>query len=123
MAENRLAKAESFLPLKGLEFEILLTLADGERHGYAIMTEVEGRGGGLFRLHPGTLYRNLSRLLENGLLEETDERPDPEADDQRRRYYRLTERGRRVLSLEASRLEAQLRLARRKGLLEGEGLL
>ncbi len=122
MAHDR-GKLESFLPLKSLEFEILLTVADGERHGYAIMTEVEGRSRGSLRVHPGTLYRNISRLLETGLLEETPDRPDPEIDDQRRRYYRVTERGRRVVSLEAARLEAQLRLARRKGLIEGGGLV
>ncbi len=116
-------KLESLLPLKNLEFEILLTLADGERHGYAIMTEVEERSRGLLRLHPGTLYRTLSRLLELGLLEETADRPDPESDDQRRRYYRITAQGRRVVSLEASRLEAQLRLARSKGLVEGGELV
>lgn len=123
MADNRLEKLETFLPLKTLEFEILLTLADGDRHGYAIMTEVESRSRGVLRLHPGTLYRNLSRLLAAGLVEEMADRPDPEVDDQRRRYYRITDCGRRVVSLEASRLEAQLRFARRKGLLEDGGLV
>lgn len=119
MSDDRL---KTLLPLKSLEFEILLTLADGERHGYAIMTDVEERSQGLFRLHPGTLYRTVNRLLDAGLVEESEDRPDPQLDDQRRRYYRVTDFGRRVLSMEASRLEARLRLARRKGLLEDGGL-
>src|SRR5262252_5922016 len=81
---------ESFLPLTPAVFHILVTLADGEAHGYAVMQEVTRRSGGGVRLGPGTLYGAISRLLEDGIIEESEERPDPERDDTRRRYYRLT---------------------------------
>jgi DNA-binding PadR family transcriptional regulator len=105
------------LPLTAVAFEILLTLADRERHGYAVMLEVERRTGGAMRLRPGTLYRAIARLLEAGLIVETDERPDPELDDERRRYYRLSDLGRRVAAAEAARLARALRVARAKKLL------
>src|ERR671932_1479007 len=85
----------SLLPLTPAVLHILLALADGERHGYGIMREVEGRTGGETRLGPGTLYGSIKRMLADGLIEESDERPDPEMDDQRRRYYRITDFGRR----------------------------
>src|SRR5438874_12900033 len=88
---------ESFLPLTPAVFHILITLADGEAHGYAIMQEVTRRSGGSVRLGPGTLYGAISRLLEDRIIEESEERPDPEVDDTRRRYYRLTKFGGRVL--------------------------
>src|SRR5881394_4235554 len=91
---------ERFLPMTPPVFHILLTLADGETHGYAIMQEVGRRSGGSVKLGPGTLYGAISRLLEDGLIEESDERPDPEMDDTRRRYYRLSDLGSRVLSAE-----------------------
>lgn len=103
---------ESFLPLTPTVFDILLTLVDGELHGYAIMQEVSGR------LLPGTLYRALTRLLESGLVEGSDQRPDPELDDERRRYYRLTDLGRRVIEAEAQRLAEQVRAARAKKLIQ-----
>src|SRR6185503_19808190 len=84
-------RAESFLPLTAVAFEIMLALADGEQHGYSIMREVSDRSRGAITLHPGTLYRALARLLESGLIEELEQRPDPADDDQRRRYYRLTD--------------------------------
>ena len=94
-------RPETFLPLTPVAFEILLALADGEQHGYSIMREVERRSGGAVTLHPGTLYRALARLLESGLIAELDERPDPQHDDERRRYYQLTERGVAVARAEA----------------------
>lgn len=83
---------------------VLLALADEERHGYGIMQEVEARTEGETRLGPGTLYGSIKRMLADGLIEESDERPDPEVDDQRRRYYRITDFGRRVAGAEANRL-------------------
>ncbi len=97
--------------------QILLALADGERHGYGIMREVEGRTGGEARLGPGTLYGSIKRMLANGLIEESEERPDPEMDDQRRRYYRITDFGRRVAGAEAERLSSLVDMAREKKLL------
>jgi DNA-binding PadR family transcriptional regulator len=107
--------AESFLPLTSVVFEILVTLASGDRHGYSILTEIRDRSGEALRV--GSLYRAIGRLLEDGLIEELDERPDPEVDDQRRRYYRLTDLGRRVAGAEARRLDALLRHARAARLL------
>lgn len=98
-------------------FHILLTLADGEKHGYAIMQEVAEETGGKVRLGPGTLYGAIRRLLEDGLIEESGERPDPALDDERRRYYRLTAAGRRAASEEAERLAELVEQARAKRLL------
>src|SRR5438034_11819123 len=103
---------QSFLPLTPAVFHILLTLADGEAHGYAMMQEVTRRSGGTVRLGPGTLYGAISRLLEDGIIEESEERPDPDMDDTRRRYYRLTKLGGRVLTAETRRLEDLVRAAR-----------
>jgi DNA-binding PadR family transcriptional regulator len=111
-------RAESFLPLTAVAFEILLALADGEQHGYSIMREVERRSSGAIVLHPGTLYRALARLLESGLIEELAERPAPEDDDERRRYYQLTEKGIAVARAEAERLASQLLAARSRKLLK-----
>ena len=110
-------KPESFLPLTPVAFEILLALADGERHGYSIMREVERRSSGTVSLHPGTLYRALARLLESGWIEELDERPENDNDDERRRYYQLTERGIAVARAEAERMASQLTAARHRKLL------
>jgi DNA-binding PadR family transcriptional regulator len=112
-------RVESFLPLTPVAFEILLALADGEQHGYSIMREVEQRSSGAVTLHPGTLYRALARLLESGLIEELEERPDPEHDDERRRYYQLTAKGIAVARAEAERLASQVAAARSKKLLGG----
>ena len=109
-------RPESFLPLTPVAFEILLALADGERHGYSILQEVESRSGGSVSLHAGTLYRALARLLESQLIEEL-ESPDPNNDDERRRYYRLTTRGVAVARAEMGRLEGQLSAARNRKLL------
>jgi DNA-binding PadR family transcriptional regulator len=110
-------RADAFLPLTPVAFEILLALADGERHGYSIMREVAHRSNGTVTLHPGTLYRALARLLENGLIAELDERPDPENDDERRRYYALTDRGVAVARAEAERLASQVAAAKGRKLL------
>lgn len=101
-------------------FNILLTLADGEHHGYAIMREISLRTGGTVRMGPGTLYRSIKQLLAAGLIVESEERPDPSLDDERRRYYRLTEQGFRAAEAEARRWEQVVRLARSKQLLGGE---
>jgi DNA-binding PadR family transcriptional regulator len=96
---------------------VLLALVDEERHGYAIMKEVADRTGGAVRLGPGTLYGTLKRLLESGLVEEGAERADPEAGDERRRYYRLSKLGFAVARAEAQRLDKLVRMARRKKLI------
>jgi DNA-binding PadR family transcriptional regulator len=98
-------------------FHILVALADSDRHGYSIMQEVAERTAGQIRLSPSTLYSAIKRLLEQNFIEELEERPDPEHDDERRRYYRLTSLGRRVAGLEARRLERLLSDARSSGLL------
>ena len=108
---------ESFVPLKPHWFHVLLSLAGQEQHGYGIMQEVLERTGGKVRLWPATLYGTLKRLIEEELIEESDERPAPELDDARRRYYRLTRLGRRVLAAESRRLEELLRVIRAKGAL------
>lgn len=112
---------QALLPLTPAVFHILLTLADGERHGYAIMQEVAGRTGGQVRLGPGTLYRSIKRMLEDGLIQESDQRPDPELDDERRIYYRLTDFGQRAAVAEAERLAWLVGVARAKNLLPEPG--
>ena len=97
-------------------FHILVALADRERHGYSIMREVEERTAGDVRLSPSTLYSAIKRLLEEGLIQELEERPDPEHDDERRRYYRITKAGRRAAIEEARQLEKLLADARSAGL-------
>jgi DNA-binding PadR family transcriptional regulator len=103
---------DDLLPLTPAVFHILVTLADGEAHGYAIMQEVARRSGGTVRLGPGTLYGAISRLLDDNLIEESEERPDPDKDDTRRRYYRLTRWGGEVLAAETERLAGLVRAAR-----------
>ena len=105
---------QRFIPLKNQWFQILLSLSGGERHGYAIMQEVRDRTMGKVRLWPATLYGSIKRLIEAGLIEESDERPAPEFDDARRRYYRLTPLGRRVLDAECDRLQELVRTIRVK---------
>ena len=108
---------EDFLPLTPAMFHILLALADRERHGYHIMQEVEERTAGEVRLGPGTLYGSIKRMLADALIEETEERPDRDLDDERRRYYRLTDFGFRVATAEAERLAKLVKSARSKKLL------
>lgn len=113
----------ALLPLSAAAFHILLALAEGERHGYGIMQETARSSEGRVHLGPGTLYRSLKRLLADGLIEESDERPVPELDDERRHYYRLTPFGLRVARAEAQRLASLVRLAEMKQLLPRPGLL
>ena len=116
MARRRAPDPHDLIPLTPPVFHILLALAEGERHGYAIMQEAQDRSGGLVRLGPGTLYGAIKRLLAQGVLEESEERPAPDADDSRRRYYRLTGFGRSVLAAEADRLAGLVRAVRSKRL-------
>jgi DNA-binding PadR family transcriptional regulator len=109
-------EANASLPLAPAIFQILVALADQDRHGYAIMQDVAVRTGGRMKLSPGTLYGSIKRMLEDGLIVEVDERPDPDNDDERRRYYRLTSFGREVAEAEADRLTTLLRQARAAGL-------
>jgi DNA-binding PadR family transcriptional regulator len=108
---------ESFLPLPRDTFHILVSLADRDRHGYSVMKDVAERTGGALRLSPSSLYASIRRLLDKELIEELADRPDPEHDDERRRYYRLTRLGRAVATAEARRLERLLIDARATGLL------
>ena len=112
---------EAWLPLSPAMFHILLALADQERHGYDIMREVDERTEGQMRLGPGTLYGSIKRMLKDRLIQEIDERPDPELDDERRRYYRLTDLGYRIAVAEARRLENLVKSARTKKLLSTRG--
>lgn len=114
---------QSMLPLTPAVLHILLALVDGERHGYGIMQEVAARTGGTIRMGPGTLYGSIKRMMADGLIEESGERPDPAMDDERRRYYRLTGFGRRVVRAEVERLEQVVRLAREKHVLSSPEML
>ena len=114
---DTLQNPEEFLPLTPAVFNILLALADSEKHGYGIMLEVEANTKGQVIMGPGTLYGSIKRMLKADLIEESDERADPEMDDQRRKYYKLTNLGRRVLSMEAERLASQVMIARAKNIL------
>lgn len=107
----------SFLPLTVPVFHILMALADGERHGYAMLREIEQRTGGELRVGTGTLYAAIGRMVRSGLIAESATRPDPVLDDQRRRYYRLTPLGREVARAEVQRMEKAVGLARHKRLL------
>jgi DNA-binding PadR family transcriptional regulator len=118
---RREMEPQDFLPLTPAVLHILLALSDEERHGYGIMREVEERTGGRTRMGPGTLYGSVKRMLADGLIEESDERPDPAMDDQRRRYYRITDFGRRVAGAEAERLSGLVETARARKLLPGGG--
>jgi DNA-binding PadR family transcriptional regulator len=108
---------KELLPLTPSMFEVLIALADGEKHGYAIIKEVSRRTGGHVVLSAGTLYTIIRRFAEGGVIQETEERPDPALDDERRRYYQLTEFGRAVARAEAGRMETALRMARSKQLI------
>lgn len=116
MSENRSDASSEQAPLTPVAFDILLALMDGPAHGYAIMKAVEDRTLGEGGLHPGTLYRALSRLVASDLIEEIDA-PPGEGSDERRRYYRVTPAGRRAAAAEARRLESRLGAARAHGLL------
>ena len=105
-----------FLPLQKDMFHILVALASHDRHGYSIMQDIAARTEGRLQISPSSLYSAIRRMMDSGLIEELDERPDPERDDQRRRYYRLTDFGRKVAVAEARRLERLLADARATGL-------
>jgi DNA-binding PadR family transcriptional regulator len=110
---------DSLIPLPTAVFHILIALADRDRHGYSIMQDVATRTGGRVQLSAGTLYSSIRRMLEQGLIEELAESPDPSSTDERRRYYRLTRFGRRVAAAEVDRLNALLHQARATGLVRG----
>jgi DNA-binding PadR family transcriptional regulator len=119
MMKNTGRDPERLLPLTPAVFHILLALVDGERHGYGIMQEIAARTEGKMRLGPGTLYGSIKRMMADGLIEESGQRPDPALDDERRRYYRLTDFGQRVVRAEAERLAQLVNVARSKRLLLG----
>lgn len=102
---------DSYLPLPASAMHIIVALAGGEKHGYAIMRDIDELPAGSVTMGPGTLYGSIKRMIDQGLVEETDERPDPALDDQRRRYYRLTALGQRVGAAEQARLAALLDVA------------
>ena len=110
---------DSLLPLPPAVFHILIALADRDRHGYSIMQDVAARTGGKVQLSAGTLYSAIRRMLEQGLIEELAESPDPSSTDERRRYYRLTRFGKRVAAAEVGRLNALVQQARATGLVPG----
>ena len=115
------AALRALLPLSPLNYQILLALADGERHGYRILQDIQASSAnsqGIYHVGPGALYRAIKQLLALRLIAPADERPDPALDDERRRYYRLTARGRRVAQLEAVRLAQLVRAAQVKGLID-----
>ena len=113
---------DELLPLPAATFHILLAVTDQDRHGYAIIQDVASRTGGELKLSAGTLYRSIQRMLEQGLLVETRDRPDPDEDDERRRYYRITPLGTAVARAEARRLSELVRMARARGLAPARGL-
>jgi DNA-binding PadR family transcriptional regulator len=113
-------EAQPFLPLQPAVFHILLALANEDRHGYAIIQDVAQRTDGAIRLSAGTLYRSIQRMLDDGLIVEPRERPAPEDDDERRRYYRITALGEAVAKAEARRLADLVRMARARGLAPGK---
>ena len=100
-------------------FHMLLALADGEKHGYGIMRSVEEETQGQMQIRTGSLYGSIQRMIEAGLIEETHERPDPELDDERRRYYGLTDFGRRALTAEAARIARAMAVIQGKHILDG----
>src|SRR5882724_7925020 len=113
------SKPDSLLPLPTAVFHILIALADRDRHGYSIMQDVAARTENKVQLNAGTMYSSIRRMLEQGLIEELAQSPDPSSTDERRRYYRLTRFGRRVASAEVARLNVLLKQARETGLVPG----
>lgn len=114
MVQTANTNPEKMLPLTPAVFHILLVLADKPKHGYAIMKTVKELNDGRVKMGPGTFYGSIKRLLESGLIEESEQRPDPDLDDERRRYYRLTPFGQKVLRAEAERLSRLVQVARSK---------
>ena len=119
MSVSHLPDPQSLLPLPAVTFHILMAVAAGDRHGYAIIQDVAERTDNQLRLGAGTLYRSLERMLRQGLIAESGDRPAPEMDDERRRYYRITPYGEAVAHAEAARLTDLLRLARASGFAKG----
>jgi DNA-binding PadR family transcriptional regulator len=120
MAKTTLGPVDELLPLPGPAFQMLLALGEGERHGYALKREILQRTGGKVNLGSGALYGSINKMLGQGLIEESDERPDSHLDDERRRYYRITPFGRKVAQAEAARMRELVQLAdRRLGLAHG----
>jgi DNA-binding PadR family transcriptional regulator len=117
---DKTAEVEALLPLPSATFHILLALADADRHGYGIIQDVAANTDGALRLSAGTLYRSVQRMLEQGLIVETRDRPAPELDDERRRYYRITPFGTAAARAEARRLTELVRLARASGFVPGK---
>jgi len=115
--KNPQADVDVLLPLKPVVFQVLLSLADGERHGYGIVQDIAQRTAARMRLEPGNLYRSLKLMLDLDLIEESDKRPAPDLDDERRRYYRITRRGVRAAEAEAARLAEVVADARARKLL------
>jgi DNA-binding PadR family transcriptional regulator len=109
--------SNAYQPLTAAVFHILLALVDGEKHGYAIMKDVEAQTSGHIKMGPGTLYGSLKRMQTAGLIEESGDRPDPKMDDERRRYYRLTGMGQNVIKSESQRLADLVQVARQKHVL------
>lgn len=114
MPKTNQSALDDLIPLAPATFHILLSLLDGERHGYALKREIADRTDGKFVLGAGVLYGSISKMLAQGLIEESDDRPDPHLDDQRRRYYRITSLGRRVVQAEAARMRELVQLASSK---------
>src|SRR5579863_475875 len=106
-----MSPVESLIPLSTAMFHILLSLGEGERHGYALKREIGKRTNGKLKLGPGVLYGSINKMLELGLIEESDERPDSHLDDERRRYYRITPHGRKMAQAEAARMRDLVQLA------------
>jgi len=119
MPTRRPSEIEQHLPLKPVAFQILLSLADAERHGYGITQDIAARTSARLDLEPGNLYRSLKAMLDAGLIDESDRRPAPDLDDERRRYYKITALGRRVAAAEIARLEELLAEAKSKRWLKG----
>ena len=111
MSSKDQSTAADLTPLSSAVFHILLSLGEGERHGYALKREISLRTGGRLNLGPGVLYGSINKMLELGLIEESDDRPDPHLDDERRRYYRITPYGRKVAQAEAGRMRELVQLA------------
>jgi DNA-binding PadR family transcriptional regulator len=114
MPKTKHSPIEDLIPLAPAVFHILLSLLDGERHGYALKREIASRTDGKLALGAGVLYGSISKMLAQGLIEESDDRPDPHLDDERRRYYRITPLGRRVAQAEAARMRELVQLASSK---------
>src|ERR1035441_1145250 len=111
MTKKSQSQIDSLLPLPPTMFHMLLALGEGERHGYALKREILHRTGGKLNLGSGALYGSINKMLEHGLIEESDERPDAHLDDERRRYYRIATHGRKVAQAEAARMRELVQLA------------